>query len=130
MCMTYSINTKVFPLLLLVIILPLRNIVKMDRTRDYVKQCLSLKQASSSQKSSASVTSVRDDHKLSFNNRAENNNDDFNSRCSSVSTSVKLNFSKYGDDDDDRSSLVKFFKTQLFLIYSQIHSRFTENYFC
>ena len=90
---------------------------KMDRTRDYVKQCLSLKQASSSQKSSASVTSVRDDHKLSFNNRAENNNDDFNSRCSSVSTSVKLNFSKYGDDDDDRSSLVKFFKTQLFLIY-------------
>ena len=90
---------------------------KMDRTRDYVKQCLSLKQASSSQKSSASVTSVRDDHKLSFNNRAENNNDDFNSRCSSVSTNVKLNFSKYGDDDDDRSSLVKFFKTQLFLIY-------------
>ena len=79
---------------------------KMDRTRDYVKQCLSLKQASSSQKSSASVTSVRDDHKLSFNNRAENNNDDFNSRCSSVSTSVQLNFSKCGDNEDDRSSVV------------------------
>ena len=75
---------------------------KMDRTRDYVKQCL----ASSSQKSSVSVTSVRDDHKLPLNSQAENNNDDVTSRCSSVSTSVKLNFSKCGDNEDDRSSVV------------------------
>merc|ERR1712126_785710 len=75
---------------------------KMDRTRDYVKQCL----ASSSQKSSVSVTSVCDDHKLPLNSQAENNNDDVTSRCSSVSTSVKLNFSKCGDNEDDRSSVV------------------------
>ena len=61
---------------------------KIDRTRDFVKQCLSSKEASSSQRSSVSVTSVRDDHKVSVNIEAENNNDDVTSRCSSVSVQV------------------------------------------
>ena len=81
---------------------------KIDRTRDFVKQCLSSKEASSSQRSSVSVTSVRDDHKVSVNIEAENNNDDVTSRCSSVSTSVKLNFSKSGDDDDDRTVVIQY----------------------
>ena len=44
---------------------------KMERTRDYVKQCLSSIQASSSQRSSVSVTSVHDDHKVLFTNQSE-----------------------------------------------------------
>ena len=56
---------------------------RIERTRQYVKQCMSSKQASSSQSSSVSVTSVRDDHKVKLNIEAENNNDEVTSRCSS-----------------------------------------------